>query len=470
MKNEAAVTAADHPTEATGSWVLRSSRVVFPDGVRGARLVIRGEKIAAVLPHAKAPDEAARGEVVDVGDHVVMAGIVDTHAHLNEPGRTEWEGFATATRACAAGGITTVVDMPLNSIPVTTSRDALAVKRDAVAGKASVDYGFWGGIVPGNAGELAGMIDDGVLGFKAFLCHSGIDDFPASDEPVLARALSILGERGVPMLAHAEIESALGGGSGAASAYGTYLASRPASWEVDAITMLIGLARTIRGQVHVVHLSAADALPVIAQAKSEGVPFTVETCPHYLTLAAEDIPDGATEYKCAPPIRERDNQTRLWEGLASGIIDQVVSDHSPCTPALKLPESGDFLNAWGGIASLQLGLSLLYTKADSRKLGDLVTLSRWLSQAPARLAGLSDRKGTLAVGLDADFVVWDPAATWAIDPSRLYHRHPITPYAGQAVRGRVLATYLRGRKIYDGEEPTAEPQGRPLGRSAAEHA
>jgi allantoinase len=453
------------------TWVLQSRRVVFLDGVRPARIRIRGERIEAVWPHvddvnaAAENDKLADENVVDVGDAVVMAGIVDTHAHLNEPGRTEWEGFVTATRACAAGGITTVVDMPLNSIPVTTSRDALRTKRDAVAGKARVDFGFWGGVVPGNDRELAGMVDDGVHGFKAFLCHSGIDDFPASDRATLERSLSILGERSVPLLAHAEIEDealapALAGLD--ARAYRTYLESRPASWEVAAIELLIGLSRKTRGKVHVVHLSAADALPLIADAKAEGLAFSVETCPHYLTLAAETIPDGATEYKCAPPIRAGENQTRLWEGLTRGIIDQVVSDHSPCTPALKRLEAGDFMGAWGGIASLQLGLPLLYTKADSRGLGDLPTLSRWLSAAPAKLAGLAHKKGQIAAGLDADFVVWDPATEWTIDATKLFHRHPVTPYAGKTVRGKILATYLRGRRIFDGHEPEGDATGEPL--------
>ena len=456
------------------TWILRSRRVVFPDGVRPARILIDGGRIAGLLPYDAAADgptsTSSYGEsaanLVDVGDHVVMAGIVDTHAHLNEPGRTEWEGFATATRACAAGGITTVVDMPLNSIPVTTSRQALRVKRDAVAGKARVDYGFWGGVVPGNEDELAGMVEDGVHGFKAFLCPSGIDDFPLSDAPVLERALHVLGERGVPLLAHAEVECTSPDASGDPRSYGTYLSSRPAVWEVEAIEMLVGLSRKTGGAVHVVHLSAADALPVIARAKAEGLPFTVETCPHYLTIAAEQIPDGATEYKCAPPIRETENQVRLWDALAAGIIDQVVSDHSPCTPALKLPETGNFLGAWGGIASLQLGLSLLYTKADSLALGDLVRLSTWLSLAPARLAGISSRKGRIAVGLDADFVVWDPETTWEVDPSRLYHRHPITPYGGRRVRGKVLATYLRGERIFDGEDTLGVPRGQALRRDA----
>ncbi|AKT42891.1 allantoinase AllB [Chondromyces crocatus] len=449
--------------------VLKSRRVVLPDGVREAAVAIAGETIAAVFEPSGAPGETwiPRGaRVIDVGDRVIMAGVVDTHAHINDPGRAEWEGFETATRACAAGGITTVVDMPLNSIPVTTTADALAQKLTAAAGRAFVDHGFWGGVIPGNDRDLEALVAAGALGFKAFLVHSGIDDFPMSTEVDLRKAMPILAALKSPLLVHAEIEKdGVVDAGGDPRRYATYLASRPPTWEVEAVRTMAALCREHGGPVHIVHLSAEEALGEALSVRAEGLPFSIETCPHYLLLAAEEIPDGHTEFKCAPPIRERDNRERLWRALAGGAIDLVVSDHSPCTPALKLPAEGDFVRAWGGIASLQLGLSLIWTEASRRGFG-LRDLARWMCEATARLAGLAHRKGRIAPGLDADLVVWDPEATLSVEASRLHHRHPVTPYLGRSLVGQVETTYLRGRVIYDKGAHQGSPQGKPLlGRS-----
>lgn len=432
---------------------------MLPEGLRPADVHVSGGRIQAVLPRGGGP---AGVPVLDAGGDVVMPGLVDTHAHLNEPGRTEWEGFETATRACAAGGITTVIDMPLNCVPVTTTRAALEAKRAAVAGQAWVDHGFWGGVVPGNAGELPGLVAAGALGCKAFLVHSGIDDFPAAGEADLRAAMPVLRELGAPLLVHAELE--LPGAPDPAArprAYASYLASRPPSWEAAAVALIAGLVEETACAAHVVHLSAADALAAARRARQSGLPLSVETCPHYLTLAAEDIPDGRTEFKCAPPIRERANQERLWAALAGGDIDLVVSDHSPCAPALKLPAEGDFARAWGGIASLQLGLPLIWTAARARGV-DLVRLGAWMCERPARLAGLSHRKGRIAPGLDADLVIWDPEAELVVEPGMLRHRHPVTPYLGRRLYGVVRRTLLRGREIWDGRDVVGPAGGEPL--------
>jgi allantoinase len=383
--------------------------------------------------------------------------------HVNEPGRTEWEGFETATRAAAAGGITTIVDMPLNCIPVTTTLEALRTKLEAIAGRLRVDCGFWGGVIPGNAGELDRMIDAGVAGFKAFLVHSGIDEFPNATEQDLREAMPILARRGVPLLVHAELaEHLVDAPPVEPQQYATYLASRPRAAEDAAIRLIIGLCRETGCRVHIVHLSSSDALEQIAAAKREGLPLTVETCPHYLALASEDVPDGCTEYKCAPPIRERDNRERLWQGLRDGVIDFVVSDHSPCTPHLKLRESGDFMRAWGGISSVQLTLPVVWTAAQVHGVG-VEQIAHWMCAAPARFAGLDQRKGSIEPGKDADFVVWEPEATFTVDPARLYHRHKLTPYAGKELRGVVRETILRGETVL----PEGPTNGRPLLRKQA---
>jgi allantoinase len=376
-----------------------------------------------------------------------MSGLVDTHVHVNEPGRTEWEGFVTATAAAAAGGITTIIDMPLNSVPATTTVAALETKRAAARGHVLVDVGFWGGVVPGNAADLAPLCDAGVCGFKCFLAPSGVDEFQAVDESDLRTAMPILAARGVPLLVHAEAPAALvapAAGS-APGRYDSWLTSRPPAAEVDAIAMMIALAREFRARVHIVHLSAAEALPMIEAARDSGVPLTVETCPHYLSFCAEDIRDGQTLFKCAPPIRGRANSAALWRALELGVIDLIATDHSPCPPSMK-PE-GDFFAAWGGIASLELSLAAVWTGAVAG--GHTVTeVTHWLSAAPAALAGLSHRKGRIAEGFDADLVVWDPDASFTVDATRLRQRHKRTPYAGLMLKGVVHETYVRGGLVY----------------------
>jgi len=369
--------------------------------------------------------------------------------HINEPGRTAWEGFVTATRAAAAGGVTTLVDMPLNSIPATTTLAALEDKRAVADGRVVVDCGFWGGVVPGNGGELGPMAAAGVAGFKAFLVPSGVEEFPHVGEDDLRAAMAILVRHGVPLLAHAELEGPVeAGADGSARRYASYLASRPKGWENEAIRLLVRLCRETGCAVHVVHLSSAEALADIRAAREEGLPITVETCPHYLFFAAEDIRDGRTEFKCSPPIRDGGNREALWDGLKDGVVDFVVSDHSPCSPDLKCAESGDFREAWGGIASLQLRLPVVWTAARRRGFA-FDDLAEWLCRRPAELAGFGTRKGRLAPGYDADLVVWDPDAEVVVEKPRLFHRHKLTPYLGERLAGRVELTLLRGAVVYD---------------------
>lgn len=438
-------------------FALRSDRVLLADRPRPGVVVVCDGVVESVgdRPPADAPCE-------DLGDALVARALVDTHVHVNEPGRTAWEGFATATRAAAVGGIARLVDMPLNSDPVTTSLAAFEAKVQATTGKLWVDVGFWGGVVPGNHGELGPMVEAGIAGFKCFLCHSGIDDFPASDEPTLRRAMPILRDAGVPLLVHAELEADLQEALASESprSYLRYLHSRPKSWEDRAIAQMIDLCRATGCPVHVVHLSSATALPMIRAAKAEGLPFTVETCPHYLCLVAEEVPDGATAYKCAPPIRESENREALWDGLADGTIDFVISDHSPCIPALKLPDEGNFLDAWGGIASLQLGLAAVWTEARRRGFGEVDVL-RWLSCGPRRLVGL-DPALPIRAGQPADLVAWRPEATWMVEGSKLEHRHPVTPYAGRTLSGRVAATWVGGHRVVEDGRVVGEPRGRAI--------
>jgi allantoinase len=436
--------------------------------VRAAAVVISNETIAAVV----APEELpASCRVEDVGDRLVMPGLVDTHVHINEPGRTHWEGFTTATRAAAAGGITTLVDMPLNSSPVTTTAQALALKKQATQDKLHVDCGLYGGIVPGQLGHVEPLAAAGVLGFKTFLCHSGIDEFPNAAGPDLRAVMPILARAGLPLLVHAELTEASCMPPPATAAerrsYARYLASRPRASEHAAIRLMIALCRETGCRVHIVHLSAADALPMIAQGRLEGLPLSVETCPHYLTFAAEDIPDGDTRYKCAPPIRERANRESLWAGLRDGVIDTIGTDHSPAPPELKHFRSGDLFQAWGGIASLQLALPVVWTEALKRgfTIADLV---RWMARSPAELIGLSHRKGQIVPGCDADLVVFDPESTFTVDPQQLEHRHPATPYEGHLLTGRVEATFLRGRAVYRAGA-FAQPPGGQLLASAKTH-
>lgn len=438
--------------------VLRSTRVITPEGTRAASIAVSGGTIAAVWPYDAEVPAGARLE--DVGDDVVLPGLVDTHVHVNDPGRTEWEGFWTATRAAAAGGITTLLDMPLNSLPPTTTVEHLRIKQDVARTKAHIDTGFWGGALPDNVKDLRPLHDAGVFGFKCFLSPSGVDEFPQLDQDQLAASLAEIAGFGGLMIVHAEDPHELDAAPQRPGArYADFLASRPRVAENTAIENLINQARRIGARVHVLHLSSSDALPLIAAARAEGVQVTVETCPHFLTLTAEEVPDGATEFKCCPPIREAANQDALWEGLANGTIDCIVSDHSPSTADLK---TGDFASAWGGISSLQLGLPAIWTEA-RRRGHDLTDLARWMCEAPARLAGL-DRKGAIEPGRDADFAVVDPDATFTVDPAELQHRNRVTAYAGKTLYGVVTSTWLRGERINDRGTLT-EPTGRLLERN-----
>ena len=457
-----------HLTTTTDDLIVRGKRVVTPAGERAAAIYIRGGIVTALTEFHDVPGGVA---IHEAGDLVVMPGIVDTHVHINEPGRTEWEGFSTATRAAAAGGVTTLVEMPLNSIPATTSVATFREKLAAAAGKLWVDAGFWGGVVPGNIAELGSLWEAGVFGFKCFLVPSGVPEFEFVAKEHLHGALRELVALGAPLLAHAEmpepIEKAVANLSKNASArrYSTWLASRPRDAENEAIALLLRLSREFDARIHIVHLSSSDAIPVLQHARSQGAKVSLETCPHYLTFAAEEIAEGATEFKCAPAIRERLNREKLWEGLANGTIDFIATDHSPCPPAMKLPEEGDFMRAWGGIASLQLSLPAVWTEASVR--GYAVThVAKWLCEGPVRLAGLDRRKGSIAVGCDADFVIWNPDEKFLVDPAQLHHRHKITPYAGRELKGVVAATFLRGRKIFERGEFSTSPIGHALLRGS----
>jgi len=386
--------------------------------------------------------------VIDVGDAVVMAGVVDTHVHVNEPGRTEWEGFASATRAAAAGGVTTILDMPLNSVPATTSIDALRAKREAAAGQATVNVEFIGGVVPGNASELDALCDAGVRAFKCFLSPSGVDEFQSVTENDLRVALPILARRGALLMVHAELPSYLLDPPPLGSrSYADYLASRPPEAEVEAVRLLVRLTDEFGVRMHVVHLSTGDSVPVIRDARARGLSVSAETCPHYLTFAAEEIPDGATEYKCAPPIRGRAARDALWQALIAGDIQLVASDHSPCPPAMK-GDGGNFFAAWGGIASLQVSLPAVWTGARERNV-PLTQLATWMCENTALLAGLSDRKGRIAPGFDADIVIWNPDERFRVEPAALRHRHSVTPYRGRDLYGVVRETYVGGRCVFE---------------------
>jgi allantoinase len=434
--------------------VVRSARAALPDGVRPAAVVVRDGRIAEVA----APDARVAGATdVDLGDLALLPGLVDTHVHVNEPGRTDWEGFATATRAAAAGGITTICDMPLNSLPVTTTVDALRVKAKAADGQCAVDVAFWGGAVPGNLDELRPLADAGVLGFKCFLSETSVAEFPPLDKVSLRAAMTELAGSGLPVIVHAEDSAEVGVPSG--PGYDAFVASRPPVAERRAIETVVSAAAATGARAHIVHLAAAECAALIGAARAAGIALTAETCPHYLYFAAEEIADGATQFKCCPPIRYAPNREALWRALAAGVIDGVVSDHSPCAPALK---DGDFATAWGGIASLQIALPAVWTVA-RRRGHTLADVARWMSAFPAALAGLT-AKGGIAAGRDADLVAFDPDATFTVRGAELLHRHPVTPYDGRSLTGRVARVWLRGAEL----RPELPPNGRLLRRDGHE--
>ena len=435
--------------------LLRARRAIVGEREVAAAVRVRDGVVVEIAAY-DAPAGAA-DEVVLAPDEVLLPGLVDTHVHVNEPGRTEWEGFASATRAAAAGGVTTIVDMPLNSIPPTTTVEALRAKRAAADGQCFVDVGFWGGAVPDNVADLAGLHDAGVFGFKCFLLDSGVEEFPHLSAHEFERAMAETARLGALMIVHAEdadeiVECAHGAG------YRGFLESRPDAAEERAIALVVDTARATRGRAHVVHLSASGAVPGLRAARHDGVDASVETCPHYLHFEAGSIADGATELKCCPPIRDAANRDALWRALADGDVDMVVSDHSPCTVDLKRGDTGDFADAWGGIASLQLGLPVVWTTA--RELGvPLTDVVRWMATAPARRVGL-DGKGEIAVGADADLCVFAPDEPWVVDPARLHHKNPVSAYAGRTLTGTVRRTWLRGAPV----DLSAEPRGRLLRR------
>ena len=453
-------------------YYFRSARVVTPTGTRPATVHTRDGRITRVAAH----DDHGPGPGADFGDHVLMPGVVDTHVHINEPGRTEWEGFESATRAAAAGGITTVVDMPLNSLPPATTVAGLMTKAETMEGRCAVDIGLWGGAIPDNTrhdtSTLTDVLGRGALGFKCFLAPSGVDEFPCVNADDVRRALVRLHGTGAVFMVHAELPGPLDEAARSMAlespppdsrAYSTWLRSRPPAAEDEAVAMLYRLCKEVGTPVHVVHLSSAGALETLARARDEGVPLTAETAPHYLHFTAEQVPDGATWYKCAPPIRDRGNRDRLWKALEDGLISMVVSDHSPCTPDLKRVDTGDFVQAWGGIAGLQFSLSAVWSEAHSRGIA-LDRVVEWMCRAPAKHAGLAGRKGAIAEGMDADLVVFEPDATFVVSAPFIHHRNKLTPYEGETLRGRVRHTFLRGRTAFhDNHMPP--PQGRWITRS-----
>jgi len=435
---------------------ITSTRVLADGNLTQRWVVFDDEKIRRVID---VPPSDFEGELIDCGDMVVAPGLVDTHVHINEPGRTEWEGFETATMSAAAGGITTVMDMPLNCLPVTTSKYALEEKLKALQGKLHIDVGLWGGVTPYSIKDLDYLLQQGVYGVKSFLIDSGIEEFPEMNEEDLDQAMAIISNYDVPYLIHAEIDDKKTE-TQITEKYQSFVNSRPKSWENEAIKLMIAKSKQHNCRVHIVHLSSADMLPEIKAAKSAGK-FTVETCPHYLLLNAEEIPDGKTQFKCCPPIREKENNEKLWAAIENETIDFVVSDHSPCTPALKLMDTGDLEKAWGGISSLQFGLPLMWTEFKARGM-DIPKLFRMMSEKTSSFLRLETKKGKIQVGMDADFVIFNPDEEFEIKRDLIYHKHKITPYEGRKVFGKVYKTYLRGEKVYDNNQFLEKPFGKTL--------
>jgi len=439
---------------------IHSTRTVTPEGVKEAVVLLNDGNITDVLDGFPATPGY---EVEDVLDNVLMPGSIDPHVHINEPGRTDWEGFDTATKAAIAGGITTLVDMPLNSSPVTTTVAAFNEKLAAAKDKLNTNCGFWGGIVPGNENEIIGLINKGVLGFKAFLTHSGIDDFPNVSESDLRRVMPVIAKYHLPLLVHCELDDADQPPIKNHQSYKEYLLSRPRKWENNAIALMIRLCEEYNCCVHIVHLSSADSIAQIQQAKQRGLPLTVETGQHYLYFNAEGIPDAQTVFKCAPPIREKENNEQLWEALKNGIIDFVATDHSPAPPALKELESGNFTKAWGGISSLQFALPVLWSAAKKRN-GNISDIAKWLSENPAKLIGKEKSKGRIAKGYDADLVVWNPEKMFTVTEKIIQHKHKITPYMNEQLSGVTEQTWLGGIKIFDKGQITVLNKGKIITR------
>ena len=438
-----------------------SRRVVTPEGVRAAAVLVEGHIIQDVVPIEQVP---AGAQTQDFGEAAILPGLVDSHVHINEPGRAEWEGFETATRAAAAGGYTLLVDMPLNCIPSTSSVAALEAKRAAARGKCRVDWAAWGSVVADNQEHVAALAGAGVLGFKCFLIHPGTDEFTMVTEKELRAALPHVVRTGLPLLVHAELAGPIEAATATLrdanwKSYATYLRSRPDEAELAAIRLLLTLCREFRFRLHIVHLATHLALDELRAARAEGLPVTVETCPHYLHFASETIADGATLRKCAPPIRSRENREKLWQGLRDGVIDLVATDHSPCPPSMKQLETGNFQTAWGGIASLSVALPVMWTEARSRGF-TLRDIAKWMAEGPAQLAGCGTRKGRIAAGFDADMVVFEPEAEFTVTPERLHYRHPVSAYMGEKLHGVVTATYLRGKQVFNGGTFPGDPIGR----------